>query len=224
MKAQKVTFEQVSPHQVWGRRMAEAIGVRFGHRRGVRFGHRQGVRDAELADALDRNRKLRIRIRMLEATIDALDARLTSSQIAEAHLLRGSQEARAVLRDEAVQWDGTQRPYDPSCYRCEMGDPCSGHHQTAEEFYGLLPRTDGDVIVTHTGCDHPGSSHSDWGCAETGCPCQLSRLSLVWGPPPKRGPADDDTAVMATVDGWSAEGEAASFLADDDAQRRRADR
>jgi len=157
-------------------------------------------RDAELADALDRNRKLRIRIRMLEATIDALDARLTSSQIAEAHLLRGSQEARAVLRDEAVQWDGTQRPYDP------------------------LPRTDGDVIVTHTGCDHPGSSHSDWGCAETGCPCRLSRLSLVWGPPPKRGPADDDTAVMATVDGWSAEGEAASFLADDDAQRRRADR
>lgn len=46
--------------------------------------------------------------------------------------------------------DMDESSYDPSCYRCSMGDPCSGYHQTAEEVYGI----GGDFVHL------PGGYHS----------------------------------------------------------------
>lgn len=34
----------------------------------------------------------------------------------------------------------TKTKFDPSCYRCSMGDPCGGHHGTATEHFGQTPR------------------------------------------------------------------------------------
>jgi len=114
-----------------------------------------------------------------------------------------------------------------------------------EKLLGVQPEADlPEGGPVHAGCPHPMWAHGTWGCTLTGCRCQFTPWSIE-GRPSKVTPADD-TVVMATVgvpiwdlEGayekwdetavlpvveWTAEEEAASFLADDDAQRRRADR
>jgi len=99
---------------------------------------------------------------------------------------------------------------------------------------------DSYTVSAHIGCNHTTAVHDTWGC--TLCSCRFPPWLAVEGRPLKVTPADDadatavlprfewsaedDARAEAAAFGakWSAEEEATSFLADDDAQRRRADR